>query len=114
MNLKSKFFVLVVMSSAIFSVPGAVPSPEKATATKSESAGCAAPAQVAPDASLKANDLIFEGCWTYYPAGPCRAIYRDSQGEYFICGACDNGKPHGSGACGLISPQTLQRGYWCS
>ena len=114
MNLKAKFFVLVVMSFAIFSVPGAVPASEKATTTKSESAGYAAPAQVAPDASLKANDLIFEGCWTSFPTGACHAIYRDSQGEYFICGACDNGQPRGSGACSPISPQTLQRGYWCS
>jgi hypothetical protein len=114
LNLKAKFFVLVVVSSAIFSVPGAVPALEKATATKSESAGRAAPAQVAPDASLKANDLIFEGCWNFFPTGACRAIYRDSQGDYFICGACDKSGTPSSEACSPISPQTLQSGRWCS
>lgn len=113
MNLKMKLFVLVVMSSAIFSVPGAVPLTEKAVTANSKAAG-GAPAQVLPAASLKATNLQFEGCWTYFSSGPCRAIYRDSQGNYFICGKCDSSGTPSPGACSAISPQTLQIGWWCS
>jgi hypothetical protein len=69
-----------------------------------------------PAASLKVkvNDLLFEGCWTFFSAGPCRAIYRDSEGNYYICGKCDGSGSPGPGSCSQISPQTLQIGYWCS
>lgn len=56
---------------------------------------------------------VFEGCWTYWPAGPCRAIYRQGQ-SYTICGVCDDGGNPGSGGCSSISIRTLNRGYWCS
>src|SRR5262245_22443905 len=111
--MKMKLFVLVVMSSAIYFVPGAVPLTEKAVTANSKTAG-GAPARVSPAASPKATDLLFEGCWTYFSAGPCRAIYRDSQGNYYICGKCDSSGNPGPGSCSPISPQTIQIGYWCS
>ncbi len=55
----------------------------------------------------------FEGCWTYWPSGPCRAIYRNGN-SYKICGQCDDFGNPGSGGCSTISIQTLNRGYWCS
>jgi hypothetical protein len=60
------------------------------------------------------NNRVFEGCWTFYPAGPCRAIYRDNKGDYYICGDCDSSGNPGSGSCSRISQQTLAQGYWCS
>ncbi len=56
----------------------------------------------------------FEGCWSYFPQGPCRAIYRDNNGNYTICGQCDSFGNPGSGRCSRISSQTLNIGYWCS
>ncbi|NOT46279.1 MAG: hypothetical protein HOP17_00820 [Acidobacteria bacterium] len=56
---------------------------------------------------------VFEGCWTYWPAGPCRAIYRQNR-SYTICGVCDSSGNPGSGGCSPISLSTLNQGYWCS
>lgn len=56
---------------------------------------------------------VFQGCWSYFPTGPCRAIYSDNRG-YTICGECDASGNPGSGSCAKISSATLNRGYWCS
>jgi hypothetical protein len=56
----------------------------------------------------------FWGCWSFFPSGPCRAIYRDSEGNYTICGQCDSSGTPGPGGCSPISEQTLEIGYWCS
>jgi hypothetical protein len=56
----------------------------------------------------------FWGCWSFFPSGPCRAIYRDSEGNYTICGECDSSGTPGSGGCSSISERTLEFGYWCS
>lgn len=59
------------------------------------------------------NSPAFEGCWSYFPSGSCRAIFRDGQ-NYQICGRCSrNGTPE-AGSCSNISQQTLDTGYWCS
>lgn len=61
-----------------------------------------------------AADWIFEGCWTQFQAGPCRDVFRDQQGNYWICRACGTtGKP-GPGKCDPISQATLASGFWCS
>jgi len=60
------------------------------------------------------SDFVFEGCWAYFPAGPCYDIYRDSQGDYWICSKCGETKKPGPKTCNPISEQTLARGYWCS
>lgn len=65
--------------------------------------------------SASANQgRVFEGCWTFFSAGQCRAVYRDSQRNYYLCGACDESGNPGSGSCSRISRQTLDQGYWCS
>jgi hypothetical protein len=57
---------------------------------------------------------IFEGCWSYYLTSPCRDIFRDSSGAYWICANCGQTKNPGPGTCGQIGIQALDRGYWCS
>ena len=59
------------------------------------------------------SSLAFEGCWSYFPSGSCRAIFRDGQG-YQICGKCSRNGTPGAGGCSSISQQTLDTGYWCS
>jgi hypothetical protein len=65
-------------------------------------------------AAQPAADLIFEGCWTQFPAGPCRDIYRDQQFNYFICRACGTTGNPTPGKCSPISQTTLASGFWCS
>src|SRR3990170_5572946 len=61
-----------------------------------------------------ADGYVFEGCWAYFPAGPCYDIYRDAQGIYWICSKCGQTKNPGPKTCRMISQDTLNHGYWCS
>lgn len=61
----------------------------------------------------KPSDFVFEGCWAYFPSGPCYDIYRDSAGDYWICKLCLQTKNPGPKTCNRISLETLNRGYWC-
>lgn len=64
--------------------------------------------------SAPSANWVFEGCWTQFAAGPCRDVYRDPQGNYWICRACGTtGNPE-PGKCSQISPATLATGFWCS
>jgi hypothetical protein len=56
----------------------------------------------------------FEGCWTQFSAGPCRDVYRDQQGNYWICRGCGTTGNPGPGKCNPISQATLASGFWCS
>ena len=56
----------------------------------------------------------FEGCWTQFSAGPCRDIFRDGQGNFWICRACGTTGNPGPGKCNPISQATLASGFWCS
>ena len=56
----------------------------------------------------------FEGCWTQFSAGPCRDIFRDDQGDFWICRACGTTGNPGPGKCNPISQATLASGFWCS
>jgi len=56
----------------------------------------------------------FEGCWTYFPAGPCRDVFRDDQGNYWICKDCGTTGNPTPGKCSQISQATLAHGFWCS
>lgn len=59
-------------------------------------------------------DWTFEGCWTRSSSGTCRDVFRDQNGDYWICRDCGTtGKP-GPGKCTPISPGTLALGFWCS
>lgn len=56
----------------------------------------------------------FEGCWTQFAQGPCRDVFRDQQGGYWICRDCGTTGNPGPGKCNPISPATLASGFWCS
>jgi hypothetical protein len=58
--------------------------------------------------------FTFEGCWTQFPSGPCRDVFRDDQGNYWICKACGTTGNPTPGKCSIISPTTLAHGFWCS
>ena len=61
-----------------------------------------------------AANWVFEGCWTQFSAGPCRAVFRDQQGNYWICRGCGTTGNPGPGKCNPISAATLASGFWCS
>lgn len=68
----------------------------------------------APTPPAAAANWTFEGCWTQWAAGPCRDVFRDAQGNYWICRDCGTTGNPGPGKCSQISPQTLATGFWCS
>lgn len=74
----------------------------------------------APGATMKnsvaapASTWTFEGCWTQFSAGPCRDIFRDQQGDTWICRACGTTGNPSPGKCNPISAATLASGFWCS
>lgn len=98
---KLQLLAVVMVLSACFLAVGAT-----------RPAGTAA----APKATLSpaAASWVFEGCWTPFPAGSCRDVFRDSQGGYWICRACGTTGNPGPSKCSQISTQTLATGYWCS
>ena len=61
-----------------------------------------------------AANWTFEGCWTQFPSGPCRDVFRDPQGNYWICRACGTTGNPTPGKCSPISQATLASGFWCS
>ena len=74
-----------------------------------------APANETSEVTLAAGSgFVFEGCWAYFPAGQCYDIYRNAQGNYWICSKCGQTKNPGPKVCRTISELTLSRGYWCS
>ena len=64
-------------------------------------------------ASAPAN-WTFEGCWSPTAFGTCRDIFRDSQGNYYICRDCGTTGNPTPGKCNPISQTTLASGFWCS
>ena len=64
--------------------------------------------------SAAASNWTFEGCWTQFSVGPCRDVYRDEQGNYWICKGCGTTGNPGPGKCSQISSATLATGFWCS
>ena|ERR1700752_5080106 len=64
--------------------------------------------------TTSAANWTFEGCWTQFSAGPCRDVFRDQQGNYWICRACGTTGNPGPGKCNPISAATLASGFWCS
>lgn len=65
-------------------------------------------------AARPAANWTFEGCWTQFASGPCRDVFRDQQGNYWICRACGTTGNPGPGKCSQISAATLATGFWCS
>jgi hypothetical protein len=62
----------------------------------------------------RASNWTFEGCWTQFSAGPCRDVFRDQQGSFWICRACGTTGNPSPGKCSPISQATLASGFWCS
>ena len=87
-----RFSILVAVLASCFIATGA-----------SRPAGTAA---VAPAAA----DWTFEGCWTQYPSGPCRDVYIDAQGTYWICRACGTTGNPGPGKCSQTNSVALAHG----
>lgn len=83
-------------------------------AQSTSEAAIAKPVPTINAAAAPAANWVFEGCWTQFSAGPCRDVYRDQQGNYWICGGCGTTSNPGPGKCSQISPATLARGFWCS
>jgi hypothetical protein len=71
--------------------------------------GVAKPTGNAPPANW-----TFEGCWTQFSAGTCRDVFRDNQGNHWICRDCGTTGNPGPGKCNQISSSTLASGFWCS
>ena len=94
---------VVAVLSACFLAAGAI----QPTGT------AAAPGPAAAPAAAQAN-WVFEGCWTQWPSGPCRDVYRDSQGNYWICRGCGTTGTPSTSKCSRIGSSTLATGYWCS
>jgi hypothetical protein len=61
-----------------------------------------------------AANWTFEGCWTQFPAGTCRDVFRDNQGNFWICKECGTTGNPSPGKCSPISQATLASGFWCS
>lgn len=76
--------------------------------------GAAIPSGATTPPVERAANWTFEGCWTQFSAGPCRDVYRDQQGSFWICRACGTTGNPGPGKCNPISQATLSTGFWCS
>lgn len=74
----------------------------------------AATVSVPVSSAAPAANWTFEGCWTQFSAGPCRDVFRDPQGAFWICRACGTTGNPGPGKCNPISQATLATGFWCS
>ena len=61
-----------------------------------------------------AANWTFEGCWAQFPAGSCRDVFRDQQGNFWICRECGSTGNPSPGKCNPISQATLASGFWCS
>jgi len=71
-------------------------------------------AQPTHSSAPPAASWSFEGCWTQFSAGQCRDIFRDQQGDFWICRACGSTGNPSPGKCNPISQATLATGFWCS
>ena len=63
---------------------------------------------------LAPANWTFEGCWEPNLGSTCRDVYRDDQGNYWICRACGTTGNPTPGKCSPISSATLATGFWCS
>ena len=67
-----------------------------------------------PSSVRPAANWTFQGCWTQFSAGTCRDVFRDQQGNSWICRECGSTGNPGPGKCNQISSATLASGFWCS
>jgi len=71
-------------------------------------------ATVKASSATPGNQYTFEGCWAQFASGPCRDIFRDQNGGYWICRDCGTTGNPTPGKCNPISSATLASGFWCS
>jgi hypothetical protein len=100
-------FVLTLLAAAVVTLVIAL------TGARSGDAGTKGPSCPAPATTAAPATGVFQGCWTFFSSGSCRAVYRDGD-NWTLCGKCGpTGEPNPNG-CSSISPQTLATGLWCS
>ena len=56
----------------------------------------------------------FEGCWEPFQFSTCRDVFRDEQGNYWICKTCGTTGNPGPSKCSQPSLAALDTGFWCS
>jgi hypothetical protein len=102
-----------ILALTAFTVLAFAPSLAQAGATcNANKPICTASFQ--PEPVLMSSTFTFEGCWSYFLSSPCRDIFRDNSGAYWICANCGQTKNPGPGTCNQIGIQALDRGFWCS
>ena len=101
--------VSVIAAALLLSGAAATAAPAPAKATVNGSLLVFVPPAV-PAASKWAHS----GCWTPRSGTPCSDIYRDPQGQLWICKACGTTGNPTPGKCRTITQAELDRGLWCS
>lgn len=114
MNQRIRVFVSSTFALVMLLVVSVAQPAGGSTSVKPKTIGKASIARTSAAATPQTGDRVFQGCWSYFPTGPCRAIYSDAQGVYWICGQCGSGGQPNPNGCQRISQRTLQYGYWCS
>lgn len=61
-------------------------------------------------APAAAANWTFYACFTYFSSGPCRDVYRDSNGNLWLCAACGTTTHPSSKTCSRLTGS----GFWCS
>lgn len=107
-KIRISILALIAFTVLAFAASAAQASPAVCSADKP---ACTVSFQPEP---VPMSSWTFWGCWSYWAAGPCRDIFRDSSGAYWICAGCGQTQNPGPGKCSQISTQTLNTGYWCS
>ena len=102
MTLRRIQFLFVVVVLFILSLASGVAQPTGSSAA-------------VPDAATSIpTTWAFEGCWEPHQFGTCRDVFRDEQGNYWICKTCGTTGTPGPSKCSQTSLAALDRGFWCS
>jgi hypothetical protein len=67
-----------------------------------------------PEPVLMSTGWVFWGCWERYQIGPCKDIFQDSSGGFWICANCGQTTNPSPSTCSATNTQALDRGFWCS
>src|ERR1041385_3325164 len=102
-----QLLTIAVVLSTLFLASGLTQSTDRHAAARN-----ALPAT--SSAATPTANWTFEGCWTQFQSGPCRDVFRDAQGAYWICRDCGTTGNPTPGKCNPISEAALARGFWCS
>ena len=61
-----------------------------------------------------ASNWTFMGCWQPNTSTRCADVFRDPQGQLWVCKACGSTGNPTPGKCRRTSQAELDRGLWCS